>query len=63
MESSKLKIFFFCYGNVYMLRGEREGAKLREEKQGGRRERYHHVSPRGKGRGRKEGAKNDSVWI
>lgn len=46
-----------------MLRGEREGAKLREEKQGGRRERYHHVSPRGKGRGRKEGAKNDSVWI
>lgn len=29
MESSKLKIFFFCYGNVYMLRGGREKQKER----------------------------------
>lgn len=30
MESSKLKIFFFCYGNVYMLRGERERNRKRD---------------------------------
>lgn len=36
MESSKLKIFFFCYGNVYMLRGERETER---EIEGGGRER------------------------
>lgn len=40
MESSKLKIFLFCYGNAYMLRGEKERVRA-----GGRRERYHHVSP------------------
>lgn len=55
MESSKLKIFFFCYGNVYMLRGGR----------GGRSERNHHVSANtdNKNKRKKEGVKKDSVRI
>lgn len=42
MESGKLKIFFFCYGNGYMLRGGREREHAKE---GGGGWRYHQVSP------------------
>lgn len=68
MESGKLKIFFFCYGNGYMLRGGRERGSTRKKGEGSRdiTRCLQKLTTRRRERRRREEerrCRNDPVWI